>query len=305
MKNFFNNTKQSISNLSETVGNTISEKVILPFESGMNLFQELVGQLPMLVSKETSENSIQQYDEKHYFVIPYVLSEVGFSLHTMRCLPDGVPEINELEKRRIFHFPSEHHEVLLKHHMLETARIMSGENEVSSLEKLADNIDALDNKLTLGMLAVGGIAAIFNPLLGVGLAAKAVMPSVSGLLMKYTLRPAGEKLTQRQMESAAKAAEKQVLSQFSESNTLKLVNPILAELKLALETNEDQHNPLLDPNLGDGSIKELHGEHWRRLTRKAVFNVYKDVYKNPKLHESAQLGPEDIRWFEVIFSGIR
>ncbi len=47
--------------------------------------------LPIFVSSEESSTYNTKYDEKHYFVIPYNLSEVGFSLHTMRCLPPSVP----------------------------------------------------------------------------------------------------------------------------------------------------------------------------------------------------------------------
>ena len=40
----------------------------------------------------------------------------------------------------------------------------SSEGKLSTLEALANDIDSLDKKLTYGMLLVGGVEVIFNPL---------------------------------------------------------------------------------------------------------------------------------------------
>jgi hypothetical protein len=296
MKDFLNKGKKMFGSMTDKV----SEELTTRFA----LVKEVVNGLPVFVSSQKSSKYKTDYDEKHYFVIPFVQSEAGYSLHSMRCLPDHVPEINNLPKRRIFHFPNEHYEASLKHHMLEAARenaIATGMENVSSLEQLANSIDELDRKLTYGMLLVGGLAAIFNPLIGAGIAVKALLPGVGGLLSKYGLRPAGEKLTRSQVEKAAKLAEEQVSKAFAESNTIKVENPILQELELALRTTEQEHDPLLDPNLANGSIPELDSERWRELTEIAIFNVYKDIYQNPKKHKDANLGPEDIRWFSTMF----
>lgn len=284
----------------------VSNKLAAELESGIKIVREVVNGLPIFVSLERLDDPEQAYDEKHYFVIPFHLCEAGFSLHTMRSLPSHVPEINDLPKRRIFHFPNEHYEATLRRYMVDSAKELAYENnpnKVSSLEGLANDIDALDSKLTYGMLIVGGIAALFNPLVGAGIAAKAITPSVSGMLTKYGLRPVGEKLTQSQLEQQAKEAEQNVLKQFSESNTLKVINPILQEIEFALRTNEKQHDPLMDPNLSNGSIPELPNESWRDLTERAVFHVYKEVVDNSSQHTAAQLGPEDIRWLKLMFIG--
>lgn len=285
-----------------------ADAVLNEFESGMKMVKEVVNGLPVFISFERSSKYKVEYDEKHYFVIPYKLSGTEFSLHTMRFLPVSVPEINDLPKRRIFHFPNQHYEATLREHLLNSAKDFAVENtseKVSALESLANDIDALDNKLTYGMLVVGGVAAIFNPLVGVGIAAKAVLPSVTGLLTKYGLRPVGEKFTRSQVEKEVREAEKRVSKEFSEANTIKVVNPILQELELALRTSESEHDPLIDPNLSEGSIPSLEGEHWRELTQRAICHVYKDVYYDCALHEKANLGPEDIRWLRTLFESVK
>jgi len=284
---------------------TISDRAATQIGEGISIVSKNIAGLQVLVSSERSDAYETEYDEKHYFVIPYKLSESGFALHTMRCLPESALEINSLPKRRIFHFPNEHYEFALKEYLIKAAQDMAieGTSELQSpLESLANDIDALDNKLTYGMLALGGLAAVFNPILGVGIAAKAVTPGAIGLLNRYGLRPLGEKMSMSSIEKSVKDAESNVLVQFTESTTLRVINPILQELQLALNTNQDEHDPLIDPNLSIGSIRELDNERWRGLTERAMWHVYHDVYEDPLKHKRANLGPEDIRWFDTLFS---
>ena len=293
MKSFFNRLSDGLDSLKSELDNTAT------------LIKQQVGKLPVLISLERGEESERLYDEKHYFVIPNFTSDAGFSLHTMRYLPKGVPEVNALPKRRIFHFPNEHYEDTLRHYMIEAARNLSNashQGNVSSLEKLANDIDALDTKLTYGML-IGAIAAVFNPLIGAGIAIKAVLPGISAILARHGLKPLGEKATRAQLEKRAHEAEQHVLGQFSESTTLKVINPILHELEFALRTSEAQHDPLHDPNLARASLPELNSEHWRNLTETAVCHVYKDILADPALHAKARLGQEDIRWLQVLLAG--
>ncbi|WP_245597694.1 hypothetical protein [Psychromonas aquimarina] len=284
---------------------TVADKAADELISGYSIVKEKVNGLPIFISIQKYSQYVDiQYDEKHYFVIPYHLSEHTFALHTMRCLPDSVPEINNLPKRRIFHFPNVHYEVMLKEYMRQCAGDVARErskDNLNSLESLANDIDSLDKKLTYGMLLVGGLAAVANPVLGAGIAAKALLPGVGSLLNKYGLRPAGEKLSNYQIEKSVKEAEENIAKQFAESSTLQVINPILQELELALRTTESEHDPLIDPNLSNAGIPELHNERWRQLTEIAICRVYKEVYEDSRLHKEARLGPEDLRWLKIMF----
>lgn len=282
-----------------------AETVAKNFDASVEIVKEWVGELPVFVSLERSTKCNVQYDEKHYFVIPYKLSPTGFSLHTMRYLPTGAPEVNDLPKRRIFHFPNELYEGTLRVHLLKSAKdivVEKAEKRVTSLDKLADDIDALDSKLTYGMLFVGGVTALVNPLIGATIAAKALLPSATGLLSKYGIRAASEKLKDAKLKQDIQHAQRKVLHDFSNSDTLKLINPILAELELALNTTEQQHDPLFDPNIVANSASGPLDEHWRELTERAVYHIYKDVYEDQSMHQSAKLGPEDVRWLKVLFA---
>jgi len=152
------------------------------------------------------------------------------------------------------------------------------------------------------MLLVGGIAAIANPLLGAGIAAKALLPGATSLLSKYGIRPAGEKLSKSQLEKKIQQAKDSVQNDFESASTIQVVNPILQELELALKTTEKEHDPIIDFNLASGSIDALDGERWRELTETALYHIYAEVVETPEKHKNACLGPEDIRWLNLIFS---
>ncbi|WP_259364828.1 MULTISPECIES: hypothetical protein [unclassified Colwellia] len=297
MQNFF---KKGLN-----VVRSVADKATEELAANYSIVKEKVNGLPVFISAEKSDkyNDIQ-YDEKHYFVIPFQLSEYKFALHTMRCLPNAVPEINNLPKRRVFHFPNQHSEEMLKDYMRQSAEEMVRNKSASnpnSIESLADQIDALDKKLTYSMLLVGGLAAVVNPLLGVGIAAKALLPSVGGIINKYGLRPTGEKLSQHQLNKSIEEADAHITKEFADASTLQVINPILQELELTLRTTELQHDPITDANLADGSIPELDGERWRELTEVAICHVYKEVYQTPSLHKKACLGPKDLRWLKIMF----
>lgn len=278
-------------------------RITKEFNASLCLVTEMVNQLPFFISAERSDSySDKHYDEKHYFVVPYRLSERGVALHSMRCLPNGVSELNDLPKRRIFHFSKELDEVLIRNALVNEAK-QCAENrndKVSSLESLANDIDSLDKKLTYGMLCIGGLAAIINPAAGAGIAAKALFPGLGGLLAKYTLRPVGEKLTESQLKSEIKAAEKKVINDFESAETIKVINPLLQELELALNTDESEHDPLFDFNLGQLDIVELDGDRWRSLTVTAIKHLYQEVLNDKARHKDACLGPEDIRWLTIL-----
>ena len=280
-----------------------AQKTFSELTGRISLFSEVINGIPFLASTEKS--MVTKYDEKHYFVIPFKLSDHEIVLHTMRCLPNGVPEANNLPKRRVFHFYNEYSEEQLRQLLMEQAEdcvIENNKSKMSSLENLANDIDTLDNKLTYGMLLVGGLSAFVNPILGASIVAKAILPSASGLLNKHGLRPLGEKLTKSQIQSQIKNAQKNIQLEFEASNTLKIINPILQELELALRTTELEHDPLLDFDLSSSDINELDSGVWRDLTIVALKHVYDDVLKDTKTHQRANLGPEDLRWFKVLFA---
>ena len=286
---------------------SVKDKALTEASQAISLIKEKVNGIPFFSSAETSDRyGEEKFDERHYFIVPFKLNEHAIAIPTMRCLPDNVPEINDLPKRRIFHFANEYSEALVKKVLADNAKSLIEESHDrgdSSLIHLANEIDAMDKKLTYGMIFVGGVAALVNPLIGAGIALKAVTPSISKMLGKYGFRAWGEKLNKHDLEKKIQEAEEGVLKEFQAASTLQVVNPILQELELALNTTAAEHDPLLDFDMSMGSIGELDNERWRGLTATALYHLYSDVINDPGQHAAACLGPEDVRWLEVVFSG--
>jgi len=214
------------------------------FDTGVGVLRATWGSLPLLGGTATSKAyDHTKIDEKHYFLVPDKTAEQGFSLYVMRCLPAGVPPINELPKRRLLHLPNEHALPMLENIVVEQARAAAksepreGGFVTKNLISLMNEIDEVDDKAFNGVLLLGGLIALVNPLAGGAVAMKAMVPAVGLILSKYGLKIASETATNIDIANKIKRAEKDVKKQFKEANTISLINPLLFHLENAGNTS--------------------------------------------------------------------
>ncbi len=266
-----------------------------------------MGKMPYLASSvSTSTSSIKRFDEKHYFLIPYKLSPTAYVFYSMRVLPDGISEINDLPKKRIFHFPNANYQKLAEGILTREARDQleeahySGEKDENSLVQLANDIDKVDTKITGGFLLVGGLVALLNPLAGIGLAASAIIPGLGGYLSKKGLRNLGDRVTENNLRKEIKEAEEKILAEFRDADTDQVINPILHELEIALATDKSEHKPLEDFDLHSQLFSGRDNARFIHLTSKAICDSYAPLLKKRKLWKEACLGVEDIEWLESL-----
>ena len=102
------------------------------------------------------------------------------------------------------------------------------------------------------------------------------------------------------MAGKIKKAEAEVLQQFRGSETTSLVNPLLSQFDRALDTTVLEYDPILD---FDSNALELGNKDRDRLfalTCQAIANTYQDAIEDPKQWQSASLGPEDIRFLQLL-----
>lgn len=275
--------------------------------AGVGFVQTQINKYGFFGSTETSTSyETETVDEKHYFLIPNHGQELGYSLYTMRCLPDGVPPINNLTKRRIFHLPNEHALPTLEHMLLCDAREIVQAQPATPLtigkrlNELADQIDQLDGKVFNGVLLIGGLVALANPVAGAVLTMKALVPSVGLLISKFGLRYVGDSANSLDLASRIRAAEKDVLKQFRQAGAESVVNPLLNQLDLALRTTEAQYNPSLQGTLETMDFGMLDRHRMLKLTCQAITNTYQEILNTPDLWADAHLAPEDIRYLKSI-----
>lgn len=275
--------------------------------AGVGYARESLGQTWLLGSTETSASYDHgQVDEKHYFLVPDRRSELWYSLYTMRCLPEGAPPVNDLPKRRVFHLPHENALPTLEQILLEGAREevaaapSSGLSVGGRLNDLADQIDRLDQQVFGGVLLIGGLVALINPLAGAAVAAKALIPSLGMLLSKHGLKYAGDAASSREAAARIRAAEKEVLNQFHESGASSLLNPVLAQLDRALSTSAYEFDPAAEFASESLSFGDRDQQRMLRLTSQAITNTYEGLIDDRRAWQAACLGEEDIRFLEKL-----
>ncbi len=275
--------------------------------AGVGYVTELVGSLRLFGSTTTSAAG-QLFDERHYFLVPDVRSEDGYSLVLTRCLPEGIPPINELPKRRVLHLPHEESQAMLRTLLVrqaqtdELAKPSQGKTMSDRARELADQIDVLDDRVFGGVLLIGGLVAIFNPLAGAAIAAKSLIPSLGMLASKYGLRIAEESLSQVEMKRKVQQAERDVLRQFQGSETQQHVNGILTILDRALRTNDDELEPMLELHALLQLERSAEEHRMLQLASAAVLDVFDAVLNSPREAKKAGIGPEDMRFFQLIKS---
>ncbi len=216
------------------LGETLFSSVTGTLDTGVGLLRSTIGGIPFF-GKNAVSNSYdhEQYDERHYFLIPDPDDPEKFSFCITRCLPKGVPPINDLEKRRLLHLPSEHGLPMLRTLLLQEAEHSIREEAeepgaiLKSLNDLLDEVDKHDEKAFAGLLLIGGLVALANPLAGAAVAANAAVPAIATIVSKYGLKLANKKRTNMEIARNIKKAEKDLKKQFRAAGTSMVINPIL------------------------------------------------------------------------------
>jgi len=226
----------------------------------------------------------------------------------LRFFPKDIPPINDLPKRRFFHVPDARTDELVRQLLNEEAKreFTKGQPRRGAsqsgqpLKDLADQIDKVDGRLTKGMLLIGGLVAFANPAVGVALAAHAVLPGLAGAVSKFGLRNIGDRLNQAQLNKEIRTAQKRILSEFKGSTTVKVENPVLKELELSLNTDEPEHDPIMEFDFEAAEFGNLSDQHLAPLTYHAISNQYEEVLKSPDACHEAGLRDKEVRWLGLI-----
>lgn len=277
--------------------------------NGLTFVRSTWNALPFFASVEAvAQVHGEARDETHYFLVPFRPDPAGFALYTTRRLPPGYSAVNDLPRLRVFHLPGPgaeraFEELILRQLAGEVARARPADEEPLGvrLERLADEIDRHGRYVTGGFLVVGGVAAIFNPLLGVGIMAKALFPSLGAMISREGLKHVGQKLRfweQRREEAATAQAARQEFERGGEVRSV--VNPLLQTLDRALRTTEARFDPMLDYDLESFALEGWDSWEALVLTARAVTAVYRETLADATAHGPACLGPEDVRWLGLL-----
>lgn len=247
--------------------------------SGMAFVRSSIGSLPFLAS--TSVDAARENpdrDETHYFLVPDPRQVGGFMLAESRRLPDGVGAVNSLPKVRVFHVHDRAAVEVLEEQL--AVRLSSSNRDLTPfegdlaarLEAMGEEIDKQSNWVTGGLIVVGGVVAIANPLLGVGIAAKALLPEIGGKLAKLgfgaaaeSMRRVGDSIRQNRARSKADSEVKRMKAEL-------VIDPVLAFLDRTVARGGES-DPVVD------ELSEL-PEWWRDRDQRLTMTVTAELWKD-------------------------
>ncbi len=281
-------------------------------EGGKTLVSSSWNKIPLFASTEAvTHDDDKLTDETHYFLVPFRPAPKDYALYTSRRLPRGYAAVNDLPKLRVFHLPCSGSEELLERLILDDvlrkkeSTSESDADEVKPIHErlsaLGEEVDKQTNRVTGGLLIVGGVVALANPIIGAGIVTKALLPAVGAKLSGEGLKFSGEKLKQWQKDGEQKKREKEAETELKSVEIKIAVNPVLQTLEEALATDASEFEPMLEAyDFAAFSIDGWQGHQMLKLTARAVGSVYADVVEDKSSHAEARLGPEDIRWLKTL-----
>lgn len=265
-------------------------------ESGLRSVSEVFQGTKIFGALSTSSAEHVDYDETHYLLVPLLGREKDYAIYTKRVLPPDIGVTNSLPKARIFHVPDETGKELLEQKL--AASILrdkqshdSGSSELAdTLEKIADQIDHETNKISGGLLLIGGAVAVVNPLLGVGIAVKGLLPSVGAKASKAGAEYVGNKLRGWNKSSATSKLQRDAAKEVRKLKPQIYSNPIVRSLEAIVTNPETDFDPAFDHR---NWIDEFESPHYYTITLEAVREVYKDVWDSLDLSAYRDL---HVRW---------
>ncbi len=276
-------------------------------EDGASWVKSSFASVPLFASVEASvAGAGEARDETHYFLVPFRLSECGYALYSTRRIAEGYAVANDLPKLRVFHLPGPGGEKVLESLLFEEVRQAideegdKAESIGQRLEDLADTIDRHTGQVTGGVLLIGGVVALTNPLLGAGIAAKAILPSLGGLLSREGLRQVSSKLSVWQRDREDKKKDNEARQEVRSVRVVSQTNPFLEVIERAIESGEADYDPSLEFCFESFVDHGWDPMELRQLSASVILRVYAEVLEDPSLHPAACLGDEDLRFLELL-----
>lgn len=250
-------------------------------ESGLRSVGEVFQGTKIFGALSASSAENLSYDETHYVLVPLLGAQSDYAIYTKRVLPPDVGATNSLPKVRIFHVPDETGKELMEQELV--ASIVNdrrghdiGSSELAdTLERVADQIDSETNKISGGLLLIGGVAAFVNPLLGVGIAVKGLLPSIGAKASKAGAGYVGNKLRDWNKSSAISKLRKDASKEVRRLKPQIYTNPIIRSLEAITTNPETDLDPFFDHR---NWVDEFESLHYYTVTSEAIQEVYQEAW---------------------------
>ena len=271
-------------------------------QSGLKSVNEAFRGVKLFSSLSSSADEYVEYDETHYLLIPLIGSERQYAIYTKHLLPPDTGTVNSLPKQRIFHLPDANGKELLEQELLNKLLTERGDSETGSsdladsLEKIADQIDSESEKITGGLLLIGGAVAIVNPIMGVGIAAKALLPSISTKATKAGAEFIGNKLRSWNKSSAISKLKKDASQEIKKLKPKIYTNQIIRSLEAIVSNPNTEFDPFTDQRTWPDQFQP---SHYYSMTQEAIKEIYSDSWDKLDL---TNVQPSHLEWVKSFIS---
>ncbi len=252
-------------------------------DSGLKSVSEVFQRVTIFGSLSAAETTEAVYDETHYLLVSLLGGQSRYAVYTKRILPPDIGVTNSLPKARIFHVPDESGKELLERELIanlvnERLDPSAGSSEFADLlEKVADQIDGETSRISGGLILIGGVVALANPILGVGIAVKGLLPSIGTMATKAGAGYVGNKLRDWSRSSAESKLRSEVSKEVQRLKPRIYPNPVLRSLEAIATNPETDFDPALDER---NWIDRFESPHYHRVTAEAIHEVYQAEWKS-------------------------
>ena len=248
-------------------------------ETGMKSVNETLNGTRVFGALSASTAEALECDETHYVLVPLLGERHDYAIYSKRILPEGIGPTNSLPKARIFHLPDESGRVIMEQQLItDLVQDRAGDDVSESefadtLESLAEQIDKETNRISGGLVLMGGVICLVNPLLGVGIAAKALLPSVGTKVAKAGAGYVGGKLRKWNKSSAFSKLQKESTKEVKKLQPVIFTNPIIRSLEAIARDPGTEFDPAFDHR---NWVDQFEFPHFYIVTREAIDEVYRE-----------------------------
>lgn len=269
-------------------------------ESGLKSVNDVFRGIKLFGSLSSSVDEHVEYDETHYLLIPLIGMEKQYAIYTKRLLPLDTGAINSLPKQRIFHLPDANGKKLLEQELVanmvaKRTNDKTGSSDLAdSLEKLADQIDNQTDKITGGLLLIGGAVAIVNPIMGIGIAVKGLLPSVSTKASKAGAEYIGNKLRNWNKSSALSKLNKDASQEIKQLKPKIYTNEVIRCLEAIASNPTEDFDPFTDKRTWPDQFQP---SHYYPITLEAIQEIYSNSWDKLNLNNTL---PAHTQWVKSL-----
>lgn len=271
-------------------------------ESGLKSVSDVFEGTQIFGSLMASSTEDTIYDETHYLLVPLLGKDAEHAIYTKRILPPDTGSVNSLPKARIFHVSDESGRDLLEQELV--AKLVRDRNGdavgpsefADTLDHLADQIDNETSKLSGGLLLIGTAVAIVNPVVGIGIAAKGLLPSISAKASKAGADYVGNRLRVWNKSSMLSNLKKKASKKVRKLKPQIYSNPIIRSLDAITSNPETDFDPSFDHR---NWVDQFESTRHYAVTLEALREIYRPVWEPKDLHRYQS---KHLTWIETLMN---